>query len=162
MTDIDWSAPCPKGYWRDVKGNLVHERNIRPVDRDMDEVVRRIHGFGGPLSEQMWRFRDHTMGDIAKFAGRVAERYGARVGGRKGNLQLTTFDGVPAGDADPCGADCGRPGDRGRARARRAVRRGVGGAEQPEAARAGRPGVRRRSRRHRFGDEPAAPAPRRD
>lgn len=93
MNDINWSAPPPKGYWRDVKGNLVHERNIKPVDRDMDAVVRRIHGFGVPLSEQMWRFRDYTMSDIAEFLGRVAERYGARLGGRKGNLQLITFDG---------------------------------------------------------------------
>ena len=93
MDGIDWSAPVPKGYWRDAKGNLVHERNVRAVDRDMDEVVRRIHGFGRPLSEQMWRFRDHTTADIAAFADRVVEHYGGRIGGRKGNIQLLTFDG---------------------------------------------------------------------
>lgn len=90
---IDWTAPIPPGYWRNAKGDLVHERNIRPVDRDMDDVVRRIHGFGEPLSEQMWRFRNHTTIDIMEFLGRTMERYGARVGGRKGNVQLTTFDG---------------------------------------------------------------------
>lgn len=93
MSGIDWNAVVPKGYWRDARGNLVHEANVRPVDRDMDEVVRRIHGFGAPLSEQMWRFRNYTMGDIAAFADRVVERYGARKGGRKGNLQLMTYDG---------------------------------------------------------------------
>ena len=93
MTEIDWTTPAPKGYWRDARGNLVHERNITPVDRDMDATVRRIHGFGTPLSEQMWRFRDYTMTDIAEFAGRVVEHYGGRLRGRKGNLQLTTFDG---------------------------------------------------------------------
>ena len=97
MTGIDWSAAVPRGYWRDARGNLVHESNVRPVDRDMDEVARRIHGFGLPLSEQMWRFRAYTMSDIAAFADRVVERYGARRGGRrsgrKGNLQLMTFDG---------------------------------------------------------------------
>ena len=93
MTDIDWTAPVPNGYWRDAKGNLVHERNVRPVDRDMDEVVRRIQGFGAPLSEQMWRFRSYTIGDIAAFLDRVSDRYGAKKGGRKGNVQLQTFDG---------------------------------------------------------------------
>ena len=93
MVEINWDAPVPKGYWRDAKGNLVHERNVKPVDQDMDEVVRRIHGFGAPLSEQMWRFRDYTMSDIAEFSARVVERYGGRLRGRKGNLQLTTFDG---------------------------------------------------------------------
>ena len=91
--EIDWNAPVPKGYWRDAKGNLVHERNVRPVDRDMDEVTRRIHGFGAPLSEQMWRFRDYTMSDIAEFTNRVVESYGAKLRGRKGNLQIMTFDG---------------------------------------------------------------------
>lgn len=91
---IDWNAPAPQGYWRDARGNLVHEANVRPVDRDMDEVVRRIHGFGVPLSEQMWRFRDYTMGDIAEFGARVIERYGGKPRGRKGNLTLTTFDGT--------------------------------------------------------------------
>ena len=93
MTGIDWSAAVPRGYWRDAKGNLVHESNVRPVDRDMDEVVRRIHGFGAPLSEQMWRFRAYTMSDIAAFVDRVVERYGARKGGRKGNLTLMTHNG---------------------------------------------------------------------
>lgn len=93
MHAIDWAAPVPKGYWRDAKGNLVHERNVRETDRDMDAVVRRIHGFGEPLSEQMWRFRDHTTADIAAFADRVVERYGGKIGGRKGNIQLLTFDG---------------------------------------------------------------------
>lgn len=92
-TTIDWEAPVPAGYWRDAKGNLVHERNVRAVDRDMDDVVRRIHGFGEPLSEQMWRFRRHTTVDIMEFLGRTAERYGAKLGGRKGNVSLTTFDG---------------------------------------------------------------------
>ena len=92
-THIDWEAPVPRGYWRDAKGNLVHERNVRPVDRDMDEVVRRIHGFGAPLSEQMWRFRNYATSDIAGFVERIVERYGGRLRGRKGNLQLTTFDG---------------------------------------------------------------------
>lgn len=93
MSDIDWAAPVPNGYWRDAKGNLVHEANVRPTDRDMDEVVRRIHGFGEPLSDQMWRFRQHTMEDIAAFVDRVVERYGGRIGGRKGNVQLVSFDG---------------------------------------------------------------------
>ena len=93
MQAIDWNAPVPKGYWRDAKGNLVHEHNVREIDRDMDAVVRRIHGFGEPLSAQMWRFRDHTLADIAAFADRVVAHYGGRVGGRKGNIQIMSFDG---------------------------------------------------------------------
>ena len=90
---IDWAAPTPPGYWRNSRGDLVHEENLRPLDLDMDETVRRIHEYGSALSAQMWRFREHTMLDILEFAGRVIERYGSRVGGRRGNISLTTFDG---------------------------------------------------------------------
>lgn len=94
MTTIDWSAPVPRGYWRNARGDLVHERNISDTDRDMDTTARKIHGFGAALSVQMWRFRAHTLDDIYAFVDRVVERYGGKIGGKKGNLQLTTFDGL--------------------------------------------------------------------
>ena len=93
MTDIDWGAPPPKGYWRDARGNLVHQANLSRTDQDMDATTRKIHAFGGALSDQMWRFRQYTLDDIYQFVERVTERYGGHLGGRKGNVQLTTFDG---------------------------------------------------------------------
>ena len=92
MNEIDWTAPAPPGYWRDGRGNLVHERNVSDTDRDMDATVRKIHGFGQALSGQLWRFRAHSLDDIYGFAARVVERYGGRVGGRKGNIRIRTFD----------------------------------------------------------------------
>ena len=90
---IDWAAPVPPGYWRNSRGDLVHEANVRPLDTDMDETVRRIHEYGCALSAQMFRFREHTMLDILEFAERVVESYGSKIGGRRGNITLTTFDG---------------------------------------------------------------------
>lgn len=93
MRDIDFDAPVPNGYWRNGRGDLVHESNISATDRDMDETVSKIHDFGTDLSAQMWRFRVYTMDDIAAFMGRVLERSGAKGRGTKGNLTLTSFDG---------------------------------------------------------------------
>ena len=94
MSDVDWDAPPPRGYWRNARGDLVREENISPTDRDMDAVTRKIHGFGAALSAQMYRFRLHTLDDVSEFVARVTERYGARrPGGRKGNIQITSFDG---------------------------------------------------------------------
>lgn len=90
---IDWAAATPAGYWRNHKGDLVHEANLKDLDRDMDETVRRIHEYGQALSAQMYRFREHTMLDIVEFAERVVERYGSKIGGRRGNIALATFDG---------------------------------------------------------------------
>ena len=92
--EIDWGAAPPKGYWRNSRGDLVHEANIRPLERDMDAVVRKIHAFGGALSAQMWRFRAHTLDDIYGLTARAVEQYGGkRPGGRKGGVTLATYDG---------------------------------------------------------------------
>ena len=90
---IDWTAPPPRGYVRDAKGNLVHESNIRPRDRDTDAVIAKIHLFGADLSAQIWRYRVHTMDDVFALAERVANDYGASLGGRGGNITLTSIDG---------------------------------------------------------------------
>lgn len=92
MNEIDWTAPAPPGYWRDGRGNLVHERNVSATDRDMDATTRKIHAFGQALSGQLWRFRAHALDDIYAFASRVIEEYGGKVGGRKGNLRIRSFD----------------------------------------------------------------------
>ncbi|MCY3689849.1 MAG: DUF3164 family protein [Gammaproteobacteria bacterium] len=95
MTDENdiWSAPVPAGYLRNHKGDLVHARNVSEADRDRDAVVGRIHGFGVALSAQMGRFREHTMGDILELRERVIARYGGKLGGARGNITLTSFDG---------------------------------------------------------------------
>ena len=88
-----WSAPIPDGYRRNHRGDLVHERNIPERDLDADRVVSEIHVFGLALSAQMGRFRDHTMADILELRERMLERYGARLGGKRGNITITSFDG---------------------------------------------------------------------
>ena len=93
MTDIDWAVAPPKGYWRDPKGNLVHESNIRPAELDMDEVTRLIHLHGEALAAQMYRYRDHTLADVYAYVDRLVGEYGGKLKGSRGNVQLRTFDG---------------------------------------------------------------------
>ena len=88
-----WSAPIPAGYRRNHRGDLVHERNIPARDLDQDRTVDRILAFGVELSEQMGRFREHTMGDILELRERVLEHYGGKLGGSRGNITLVSFDG---------------------------------------------------------------------
>lgn len=90
---IDWDEAPPPGYRRNAKGNLVHESNVTPTDKDTDEVVRKVHRFGTALSAQMWRYRMHTLDDVYGLADRIVERYGGKAGGRRGNITLTSFDG---------------------------------------------------------------------
>ena len=90
---IDWNEPAPPGYWRDARGDLIREANVSGVDRDTDAVVRHIHAFGEALSAEMWRFRAHAQDDVYGLIDRVLERYGARIGGKRGNVTISTFDG---------------------------------------------------------------------
>lgn len=83
-----------KPYMRDAKGALVPVEAVKPVDLLMDETVRKIIGFARELSAQIARFKGHTFEDVGAFQALIAQEYGASVGGKKGNITLTTFDGL--------------------------------------------------------------------
>ena len=81
-------------YRQDSKGNLVPEGNIRSEDLLQDQTVRSIMAFALSLNAQIERFRDHTMFDLGAFDALLAEKFGAKIGGAKGNRTYQTFDGL--------------------------------------------------------------------
>lgn len=83
-----------KPHRQDARGAYVPEEMIKPVDLLIDDTVRNIMGFARDLSAQIGRFRGHTFDDIGSLQALVDEKYGATLGGKKGNLTLTTFDGL--------------------------------------------------------------------
>ncbi len=84
----------PEGYMRDAQDRLVPVGSIKDVDKARDSLVREIAGRALALREAMKGFRDDAMGDLAAFVELSAEQYGAKVGGNKGNLTLTSYDGA--------------------------------------------------------------------
>ncbi|MGB3320477.1 MAG: DUF3164 family protein [Sphingopyxis granuli] len=82
-----------KRYMHDAKANLVPVETIRPADMLMDETVRKITGFARDLSAQIARFKGHTFEDVNGLQALIAQEYGASIGGKKGNITLSTFDG---------------------------------------------------------------------
>jgi hypothetical protein len=83
-----------KSYRMDARGAFVPEESIRPLDLLVDGEVRKIIGFARELSEQIARFKGHTFDDIGSLQALVAQEYGATIGGPKGNVTLTSFDGL--------------------------------------------------------------------
>lgn len=83
-----------KQYMADAKGNLVPVEAIKPADRLEDEVVRKIMVFASSLSDQISRFRGHTMTDLGEFDALLQQEYNATKGGPKGNRTYQTFDGL--------------------------------------------------------------------
>jgi hypothetical protein len=82
-----------KPYLRDARGALVPVESIKPMDLLIDGQVRKIIKFAEELSAQVGRFKGHTFEDIGALQALVAQEYGATLGGAKGNLTLTSFDG---------------------------------------------------------------------
>lgn len=82
--------PC----MRDAKGRWTPTSIIDAQDQLEDEVVRKIMFFAGELSAQIRRFKEHTLADIADFMTLLAQNYNVTRGGAKGNLTLTSYDGL--------------------------------------------------------------------
>lgn len=105
MTDMASSfapAELPTGiveidgkiYMRDATGGLRPKELVKATDQLIDETVRRIMGFAVALSEQVSRFKAHTFDDIGALASLLDQEYGVKLGGKKGNMILTSFDGL--------------------------------------------------------------------
>lgn len=82
-----------KPYLRDAKGNLVPSETVKATDLLMDETVRKVMGFARELSDQIARFKGHTFEDVGALQALFRQEYDAPLGGQKGNITLTTFDG---------------------------------------------------------------------
>lgn len=80
-------------YMRDPKGSLVPVSAVSAVDQLVDETVRKMMSFAAELSAQVARFKGHCFDDVTSLQDLIAEKYGAKVGGQKGNITLTSFDG---------------------------------------------------------------------
>jgi hypothetical protein len=98
MTEKTYATPireiAGKRYVTNSKGALVPVETVKAQDLLMDEVVGKIFDFAKDLSGQISRFKEHTFADISDFQELLEQEYGARAGGAKGNVTLTSFDGL--------------------------------------------------------------------
>lgn len=83
----------PVGYRQDAKGNLVPEKNIRPIDQARDGLVGELANEAKRLHAQLAAFKIRAHADIAAFVQLSAEEYRVFIGGAKGNVTLLAFDG---------------------------------------------------------------------
>ena len=85
-----------KRHMADAKGRLVPIELIKPQVLLEDELVRKIMVFAIALSEQIGRFKGHTMTDLGEFDALLAQEYGVTKKGNrgKGNRSYKTHDGL--------------------------------------------------------------------
>jgi hypothetical protein len=85
--------PIPAGFRHDAQGRLVPESMIKPIDLARDQLVQELVAEARAASEALARFKGKAFGDIEAFIELSAEQFGARIGGKKGNVTLMSFDG---------------------------------------------------------------------
>ena len=82
-----------KEYWRDAKGNLTPAELVKEIDKERDALVHEWVERGRDLSKAISHFKEGIFGDVQAFIELSAEKYGAKVGGNKGNVTLFSYDG---------------------------------------------------------------------
>src|SRR4051794_27059564 len=83
-----------KEYMRDAGSRLVPMELMAPAHMLENQTVRTLIGFAADLSDQIARFRAHTFEDVMSFLDLLHEKYQVKRGGTKGNVTLTSYDGL--------------------------------------------------------------------
>lgn len=81
-------------FIRNRKGHYVPIEDVSELDQLRDKTIRSIFDMAAIASEMLHNFKTNGMADIQAFCDLSAEQYGVTVGGGKGNVTLTTFDGL--------------------------------------------------------------------
>jgi hypothetical protein len=87
------TTPIPPGYRQNAHGHLVPETSIKEIDLLRDELVVQLFADAKKINATLAELRHRAFADIQAFAQLSAEKYGAKIGGKKGNLTLVSFDG---------------------------------------------------------------------
>lgn len=87
------NTEIPAGFREDAKGRLVPESQVKEIDAARDDLVRELAEQAEAMAGEVARFKSHALGEIQSFVQLSAERYGAHIGGRRGNVHLTSYDG---------------------------------------------------------------------
>lgn len=93
MSTTPKTPEIPAGYRQDIKGRLVPESAMRPIDKLRDELVQALVARALPIRKALTDYRTQAFADIQAFVELSAEQYNARIGGNKGNVTLLSFDG---------------------------------------------------------------------
>ncbi|MGZ8172849.1 MULTISPECIES: DUF3164 family protein [Methylobacter] len=83
----------PAGYMKNALGHLIPVQLISEIDKMRDNLVREIVGKAEELAQLEQDFHDDTFGEIQAFTSLSAETYNVKLGGIKGNITLSSFDG---------------------------------------------------------------------
>lgn len=85
--------PDKLDFMEDAQGRLVPTSLIKPIDLARDTLVHEIVTGAKLQSSALAGFKAHVFDDIQAFVDLSSEQYGVKLGGKKGNVTLVSFDG---------------------------------------------------------------------
>lgn len=83
----------PAGYMKNAMGHLVPEANVREQDKLRDQVAHALVEQAKAINAQLTGFKKKALGDIDDLVKIAGERYDVALGGKKGNISVSTYDG---------------------------------------------------------------------
>lgn len=83
----------PAGMRVNADGYFVPETSIREQDLLRDQIVMALVPEALSLSRDMAAYKAKALADISDLIEIAADKYGAKLGGKKGNVSLVSFDG---------------------------------------------------------------------
>jgi len=87
------ATALPRGFWQDANGALIPEAKIKAIDKARHKTVYTMVEQAIQASEMLRQFKTAALIEIEKFVQTSAAEYDAKVGGKKGNVTLVSFDG---------------------------------------------------------------------
>jgi hypothetical protein len=81
------------GHRQNAKGHWVPEATIRPSDLAIDEFVVETAANWIQLQTLVRTFKAKVFGDVQALLDLIAEKYNVKKGGKKGNVQIFSYDG---------------------------------------------------------------------
>lgn len=89
----DTLPQIPPGYMEDAQGKLVPDAKVKPEHKLEDELVRRLCEGARSLNKALAAFKQAGFSEIEALRDLLADEYGAKRGGPKGNVTLRSYDG---------------------------------------------------------------------
>lgn len=80
-------------HWRDPQGRLVPVSQISAADQMKDELVTRLCEEAERRRDDLAAFKRRALDEVMAAKALIFEKYGAKIGGPKGNFALRRYDG---------------------------------------------------------------------
>lgn len=90
---LENNPAVPDGYMANASGHLVPKTMVREHDLMRDEVARSLAERAIAINKLLVELKRDALADITDLVKITGERFKVKLGGDKGNVQLTTYDG---------------------------------------------------------------------